>query len=65
MPQGHSPPINWLGRFRLEEDGRMDMKMHGIMPVFSAARVLALRHALSQHSTVGRLDALRGQAGHS
>ena len=23
----------------------MDLKMHGIMPIFSAARVLALRHA--------------------
>jgi len=54
------PSINWFGRFRLDEGGRMDMKMHGIMPVFSAARVLALRHALTQHSTAGRLDALRG-----
>ena len=40
------PPVNWLGRFSLDEDGRMDLKMHGIMPIFSAARVLALRHAL-------------------
>jgi DNA polymerase-3 subunit epsilon/CBS domain-containing protein len=55
------PPVNWLGRFRLEEDGRMDLKMHGIMPIFSAARVLALRHALLEHSTAGRLDALRGK----
>ncbi len=54
------PPINWLGRFRLDERGRIDLKMHGLMPVFSAARVLALRHALLQHSTAGRLDALRG-----
>ena len=55
------PPVNWLGRFSLEEDGRMDLKMHGIMPIFSAARVLALRHALLEHSTAARLDALRGK----
>jgi CBS domain-containing protein len=56
-------PVNWLGRFSLEEDGRMDLKMHGIMPIFSAARVLALRHALPDHSTAARLGALRGKPG--
>ncbi len=56
-------PFNWLGRFSLEEDGRMDLKMHGIMPIFSAARVLALRHALPDHSTAARLDALRAKPG--
>ncbi|MDP1702639.1 MAG: DUF294 nucleotidyltransferase-like domain-containing protein [Aestuariivirga sp.] len=55
------PPVNWLGRFSLDEVGRMDLKMHGIMPIFSAARVLALRHALLDHSTAARLDALRGK----
>ncbi|MBC8038706.1 MAG: CBS domain-containing protein [Rhizobiales bacterium] len=58
-----SPPVNWFGRFKLEEDGRMDLKMHGIMPIFSAARVLALRHALPDRSTAARLDALRGRPG--
>ncbi|MBC8036412.1 MAG: CBS domain-containing protein, partial [Rhizobiales bacterium] len=57
------PPVNWLGRFSLEDDGRMDLKMHGIMPIFSAARVLALRHALPDHSTAARLEALRGKPG--
>ena len=57
------PPVNWFGRFSLEEDGRMDLKMHGIMPIFSAARVLALRHALPDHSTAARLDVLRGKLG--
>jgi len=56
-----NPPINWLGRFSLEDDGRMDLKMHGIMPVFSAARVLALRHALLDRSTAARLAGLRGK----
>jgi DNA polymerase-3 subunit epsilon/CBS domain-containing protein len=58
-----NPPVNWFGRFRLEEDGRVDLKMYGIMPIFSAARVLALRHALPDHSTAARLDALRGRPG--
>jgi DNA polymerase-3 subunit epsilon/CBS domain-containing protein len=54
-------PINWLGRFKLDDDGRMDLKRHGIMPIFSAARVLALRHGLPHHATASRLDALRGR----
>ena len=58
-----NPPVNWFGRFRLDENGRMDLKMHGIMPIFSAARVLALRHAVPDHSTAARLDALRGKPG--
>jgi CBS domain-containing protein len=58
-----NPPVNWFGRFKLDENGRMDLKMHGIMPIFSAARVLALRHALPEHSTAARLNALRGRPG--
>lgn len=54
-------PINWLGRFKLDDDGRMDLKKHGIMPIFSAARVLALRHRLPHRATASRLDALRGR----
>jgi CBS domain-containing protein len=53
--------VNWLGRFKSEDDGRMDLKRNGIMPIFSAARVLALRHALPDRATAGRLDALRGR----
>jgi CBS domain-containing protein len=56
-----STPINWLGRFKVDDDGRMDLKKHGIMPIFSAARVIALRHGLPHHATASRLDALRGR----
>lgn len=56
-------PINWLGRFKLDDKGRIDLKMHGIMPIFSAARVMALRHRLAHHSTANRLNALRGKTG--
>ncbi len=51
-------PLGWFGRFQLDE-GRMDLKMGGIMPIFSAARVLALKNGLSERSTPDRLEAIR------
>jgi len=38
-----SPPLGMFGRFKLD-DGRMDVKIGGIMPLFSTARVLAIKH---------------------
>ena len=52
-------PLGWFGRFRLSE-GRMDLKKGGIMPIFSAARVLALTHGLEARSTPERLEGARG-----
>lgn len=37
----------------------MDLKHAGLMPLFSAARVLALRHGVSEPSTPGRFEAVR------
>ncbi len=51
-------PVGWFGRWKLE-DGRVDLKRAGLMPLFSAARILALRHAVSEPSTPGRLEAVR------
>jgi len=51
-------PLNWLGRPRLE-NGRIDLKKNGIMPIFSAARVVALTHGVTARSTPERLEALR------
>lgn len=51
----------WLGRLRLE-DGRIDLKMAGLMPVFSAARALALADGIAARSTEARLRAA-GEAG--
>jgi CBS domain-containing protein len=59
---GGEPPLGWFGRFRVDEDGRMDLKRGGIMPVFAAARVLALKHAIPERATAARLEALRGRA---
>lgn len=56
------PPLGWFGRLRLEEDGRMDLKRGGIMPIFACARVLALKHGLLERSTAARLEALRNKA---
>jgi CBS domain-containing protein len=53
------PPVGWFGRYRLEEDGRMDLKRGGIMPIFAAARVQAIRHRIFERSTAARLEALR------
>lgn len=52
-------PLGWLGRFKLE-DRRMDLKKGGIMPIFSAARVLALQHGVKARSTPERLAGVRG-----
>lgn len=56
-------PLGLMGRLRTE-NGRVDLKIGGIMPIFSAARVLALRHGLPDRSTRRRLEAAR-DAGHA
>jgi len=53
----NSPPLGLFGRFKLD-DGRMDLKMGGIMPLFSSARVLAIQHAVRAQSTPQRFAAL-------
>ncbi len=50
--------LNWLGRPRLD-NGRIDLKKGGLMPIFSAARVAALTHGIAKRSTPERLEALR------
>ncbi len=52
----NSPPLGLFGRFKLEQ-GRMDLKMGGIMPLFSTARVLAIKHGLRLQSTPARFAA--------
>jgi CBS domain-containing protein len=53
-----SSPFNWLGQFRTE-NSRLDLKRHCIMPIFSAARVSALRHGHTERATADRLIALK------
>ncbi len=51
--------VGWFGRLKTE-GGRIDVKKNGIMPIFSAARVVALEHGVAARSTPGRLEAARG-----
>jgi CBS domain-containing protein len=48
-------PFGLLGRFRLDEKGRIDLKKYGLMPIFTAARVLSIRHDVRARSTADRL----------
>lgn len=54
--------LNWRGRPKLE-NGRIDLKKNGIMPIFAAARVAALTHGITKRSTPERLEAVR-EGGH-
>jgi DNA polymerase-3 subunit epsilon/CBS domain-containing protein len=58
----NSPPLGLFGRFKLD-NGRMDLKMGGIMPLFSTARVLSIKHGLRRQSTPARFDALSTEIG--
>lgn len=48
-------PVTLLGNLRTEPDGRIDLKKHGLLPVFTAARVLALKSGVRARSTAERL----------
>ncbi|MGE0238225.1 MAG: DUF294 nucleotidyltransferase-like domain-containing protein [Parvibaculaceae bacterium] len=51
-------PLGWFGRLRSPE-GRVDLKLGGLMPLFATARVLALQNDLGERSTPARLTAAR------
>jgi DNA polymerase-3 subunit epsilon/CBS domain-containing protein len=52
-----SSPLGMFGRFKLN-NGRMDLKMGGIMPMFSTARILAIKHGDRVRSTPDRFAAV-------
>ncbi len=56
-------PITMFGRIRRDEAGRADLKKAGLMPIFTAARVLAIRHAVPAHSTPERLRGVLAKTG--
>ena len=58
----NAPPLGLFGRFKLD-DGRMDLKMGGIMPLFSTARVLAIKHGVREPSTPQRFAAVSESLG--
>ncbi len=58
----NSPPLGLFGRFKLD-NGRMDLKMGGIMPLFSTARTLAIKHGIRAQSTPERFAEVRSRVG--
>ena len=54
-----SSPFSILGTLRVDDSGRIDLKRHGLMPIFTGARVMALKHKARAMSTPGRLAALK------
>jgi len=50
-------PFTLLGGVRTAE-GRIDLKLHGLFPIVTAARTLAIRHDIRRRSTSDRLEGL-------
>ena len=50
-------PFTLLGGVRTTE-GRIDLKLHGLFPIVTAARSLAIRHDIRRRSTSDRLEGL-------
>ena len=53
------PPFTLFGGLKTDEHGRVDIKKHGLMPIFTAARALSIRHDIRQRSTPDRLRGLQ------
>ncbi|MFH1113008.1 MAG: DUF294 nucleotidyltransferase-like domain-containing protein [Pseudomonadota bacterium] len=56
------PPLSFFRNFIVEKDGahknQLDMKTRGLTPFVDFARLLALRHGISETNTLARLKAL-------
>lgn len=50
--------LGWFGRVKTSS-GRIDLKKGGILPIFSAARVVALEHGIAARATPARLEAAK------
>jgi DNA polymerase-3 subunit epsilon/CBS domain-containing protein len=61
--RARASPYTVFGNLRLDANGRIDLKKHGLMTIFSAARVLAIRHDLHARATADRIR-LAVAAGH-
>ncbi len=48
-------PLSFFGKLKAEEDGRIDLKRHGLKRLVTSARVLAMRHHVARHATHDRL----------
>ena len=57
-----TPPTGFRGRLTLDDDGTIDLKRRGVVPIANLARFHALQAGVTISSTVGRLHAA-GDAG--
>jgi len=57
------PPFTLFGNFRTDTEGRVDLKIGGLLPIFTAARALAIKHDLRARGTPGRLRAFAARTG--
>lgn len=59
------PPLSFFRNFIVEKDGehknQLDMKTRGITPFVDFARLMSLRHGITETNTMARLQALEDQ----
>jgi len=49
------PPLTVFGGFKKDEQGRVDFKKGGLLPILTGARALAIRHGVKERATAARL----------
>jgi signal-transduction protein with cAMP-binding, CBS, and nucleotidyltransferase domain/DNA polymerase III epsilon subunit-like protein len=59
----HRAPLGLLGRIKTDDNGRVDLKSGGLLPITAGARVMALRHGIDALSTPERLSRSTEKAG--
>ncbi|HTO81165.1 MAG TPA: DUF294 nucleotidyltransferase-like domain-containing protein [Methylomirabilota bacterium] len=52
------PPLTPFGGFRKDEQGRVDLKKGGLLPIVTGVRTLAIRQGVRERSTLARLRAV-------
>jgi DNA polymerase-3 subunit epsilon/CBS domain-containing protein len=50
-------PVTLFGALKGDQEGRLDLKRHGLMPLFTTARLLAIREGVRARGTPQRLAA--------
>lgn len=58
MARQRTPAFTLFGNIRIDEKGRIDLKKAGLLPIFTCARVLAIRHDVRAHATPDRLNGI-------
>ena len=51
------PPLGFRGKLQVDDDGRIDLKRGGVVPIANLARFHALRSGVTVSDTIGRLRA--------